>query len=430
MATFPGATATQPTVTVGTPVPASHVDLAWQEIVAIEATLRGTTTLATAGANFVLKSGATGAIPLEIQGFAGQTADLIQIGSSALVSDRLQLSAGGKLTLPVATSTGGLSLGTGSNVWTGGTDLAFKPQSNSTSGIKFYQADGTTIYASHDTTNKRLGIGDATVPAAGLHLSAASAVTTAAFGIQFGNDATNLYRSAATTLKTDGSLNVGASLVFNDVTMSRTAADVLGFGSGDGIKLTLGTLELSGDTAVAAIKVTKSASGFLTDTWMTTTLIGAETLNRFKATAGGTLSWSEGTGTYTTLAVTTGNTGLTTNKDFTVSGNLAITGTSVFTGAITAGAVTANTLAVTLGATLSSTLSVAGAITLASGGSPKIRVGTSDDSYSGTDLIRVQTKELEIRSTAGKTRLVLTRPDGVRRFISIDNDDQIVIEAS
>jgi hypothetical protein len=275
------------------------------------------------------------------------------------------------------------------------------------------------------------------VPAASLSLSGGSAVTTAAFGIQFGNDATNLYRSTTTTLKTDGSFSVGGSIVLNDVSFSRTAADVLGGASGDGIKLTLGTLELSGDTSAAAIKVTKSASGFLTDTWMTTTLVGAETLNRFKITAAGAHSWSEGTGTYTTLAVTAGNTGLTTNKDFTVGANLAVTGTSGFTGTVTAAAITAsgavsftNTLAVTLGVTLSSTLSVAGAITLASGGNPKIRVGTGDDSYSGTDLIRVQAKELEIRSTAGKTRLVLTRPDGVRRFLSIDNDDQIVIEAS
>jgi hypothetical protein len=388
-ASYPAALVTKPSgIAVNNPIPFSNVDGAWDEIIALEGVLRGSTTLAATGANVLLKSGATGAIPLQVQGFAGQTADLLQLGSSAAVTDRLIVTAAGVLrTVPTGTSAG-LAVGgsTTSNVFGSGTDVALRPGTDGTAGIKLANATGTT-FASIDTTNLRVSVGDTTVASATLHLNAGSSPTTAAFGILFGTD-TNLYRSAASTVKTDGSVSIGASLVFNDVSVSRTAADVLGFASGDGIKLTLGALELSGDAATATIKVTKSSTSFLSQNWYVTTLIGAESTNRFAITAGGALSWTEGAGSPVTLSLTSGNTGLDLNKNLTLA-----TGTTLQ--APTFKAVTQ------YGFTTAASLSLTGA-------SLDFKVGGGN-----------------------KTRIGLQRAtDGAFRYISIDASDQIVIETS
>jgi hypothetical protein len=217
MATFPGGTVTKPSgIATSQLITVVHVDTAWDEIIALQNVLRGATLPTTT--QIKLAGGAIGVVPLTLQGFSGQTADLFNVGSSAAVNDRLQVSAAGKLTLPVATVSGGVSLGTGSNVWTTGTNLRLKPQTDATAAVEVRNAAdaGTSVVV--DTTNARVQVGSSTVPPATLSLDTGTARTTAAFGIQFSTDV-NLYRSAADTLKTDDSFIVGVGLTATTVTI-------------------------------------------------------------------------------------------------------------------------------------------------------------------------------------------------------------------
>lgn len=83
-----------------------HVDDAWDEIISLENVLLGNT-----GAALSIKSSATSAVPVTIRGIASQTGDLLNVGSSSSATDRLSLSAAGRLTLPVTGANGGLRLG-------------------------------------------------------------------------------------------------------------------------------------------------------------------------------------------------------------------------------------------------------------------------------------------------------------------------------
>lgn len=417
MASFPAATATKPaSIVANQAVIVTDVGGAWDEVVALEEVLRGNTLLATAGqANVKLKSGATNATPLVLQGFSGQTAEIFTIGTSGSTLDLLRVNNGGKLHLPVATSTGGLMLGTATStqVYTTGNDLNLRPGADGTTAVRVRNLADTSTVAAFDTTNLRVGLGAATAPSATLHLSAGATPTTSAFGIQFGSDATNLYRSAATRLKTDNELEVGTNLVFNDVVVSRVAANVLGLAAGDSLKMTnTSHIILAGDTGTTSqLQVVKTAAGNLVDYWFTTNLIGAETSARYQINAAGTHYWTDGTNPATpvNLSVTAANAGLTTNKDFVVTGNLTTSGTQNFVGATTVRS-----------------------ILLFGGGTPKIKQGVSDGSYSGTDTVTLYAKDFEIATTAASTatRIVLKRPDGTKRYIRLDNDDQFVVEAS
>jgi len=401
MASFPTSTVTKPAgIAVSNNVVVGHVDFAWDEIIAVEGVLRGSSTLAGAGVNLNLKSGATGATPLALQGFADQTADILTVGTSASSNDLLRVTAAGKLHLPGTVNTTGVMLGTSTvtNIWSTGTNVLARPGADATGAVKVRNTDDTSTAVSVDTTNLRVGIGDDTAPAAALHLSAATAVTTAAFGIRFGNDATNLYRSAATILKTDGSLDIAGNVLLNgDFSVSRTAANIATIATGDTLRAgASANFELSGEAGTNSLfKVTKTATGNLTDAWMQTTIIGAETSSRFKTDAAGKSTWTDGTNPATpvTLGINGANVGLITNKDLTVTGITNVT-----------------------------TLSL---------GAAKIKQGATDNTYSGSDVTTLYTKDLVLHSTvASATRLGLKRPDGTIRYLRLDNDDQIIIEAS
>lgn len=60
---------------------------------------------------FIIKPLDPAGVPLTIQGFAGQSVDLLRIGTSTSVFDRLRLSAAGQLALPVQGIDGGLVIG-------------------------------------------------------------------------------------------------------------------------------------------------------------------------------------------------------------------------------------------------------------------------------------------------------------------------------
>lgn len=183
--------------------------------------------------------------PLVVQGTTSQSANLISAGSSSSTSDRLTLSAAGKLSLPVTGSNGGLLIGgdaalyrSASNTLRASGNLIADStitgnalvSSTSVSAVSVSASGavsaGTSVSAaSASITN---GISAATVTTTG-NVSvggSASAVSLAASqnnktaltlsgasaGITFGGD-TNLYRSAADTLKTDDSLIVDGNAV-------------------------------------------------------------------------------------------------------------------------------------------------------------------------------------------------------------------------
>lgn len=418
MASFPSATVSKPSgIAAGNSIITAHVDTAWDEVIALEAVLRGGTTLATTGTNLNIKSGATGAVPLVLQGFAGQTADILSIGTSAGTADLFRFKPDGKLHLVGTTNAAGLQLGssTVSNIWSTGTDVLVRPSTDGTGAVKLRNAADSGSVWRADTTNLRLGIGSDTAPSATLHLAAASTPTTAAFGIQFGSDATNLYRSAATTLKTDGDFSVGANLVFNDVSLSRTAANVLTLATGDSLRLpgTNAVLLVGEDTAVSQLQVTRSASARLVDYWFLTNTLGGETSSRYRIDAAGKHVWTDGSnpGTPVSLSVIAANAGLSTNLQFDVGGTLTVTGAATLAGGSVVGA---------------------NGISWSGGGVPKIKRGATDSGYSGTDVLTVYAKDTVFHTTASNTptRLGLKRPDGIIRYMRLDNDDQIIIEAS
>jgi hypothetical protein len=95
------------------------------------------------------------------------------------------------------------------------TGVVVKPGTNSTAAFQIQNTLGTSNLFIADTTNTRIGMGIAPITTAGSGLLqvGASSSTTAAQGISFGGDTVaNLYRSAGSTLKTDGTLNVGVAL--------------------------------------------------------------------------------------------------------------------------------------------------------------------------------------------------------------------------
>jgi hypothetical protein len=230
-AAFPGAVVTEPTAEIASTlvIKSAHMDQAYQEIVALENSMLGNT-----GVNRNFKPVTAAGVPLTIQGVSSQTGNLLQVGSSSSVTDRLVLTAGGQLQLNIIGSGGGIRFGStsattffnsGSGVTTlqAGTDV--------TQAFVVAAVDGHGVL-SVDTVNNRVKIGGdgTTVPTVKLHIAPNTALTTAAQGIQFGNDATaNLYRNSSGQVVTDTGLFISNPLVVKsastaDVTSLATAA--------------------------------------------------------------------------------------------------------------------------------------------------------------------------------------------------------------
>ncbi len=66
---------------------------------------------------FVITPVDAGGTPLGVRGVSGQTADLVQVGSSAAAGDRLAVSAAGQVSLPVTGSGGGIVIGGDANLY-------------------------------------------------------------------------------------------------------------------------------------------------------------------------------------------------------------------------------------------------------------------------------------------------------------------------
>lgn len=103
-----------------------------------------------------------------------------------------------------------------------------KPATNSTTAFQVQNSSGQSLFTA-DTTNQRVAVGPAAVPANSV-LTVGTDTTTASGGITFGTD-TSLYRSASNTLQTDSRLNVNSSLVVT----SGNAAGALQVYSGSSI---------------------------------------------------------------------------------------------------------------------------------------------------------------------------------------------------
>ncbi|MEK7594899.1 MAG: hypothetical protein AAB436_04660, partial [Patescibacteria group bacterium] len=83
---------------------------------------------------------------------------------------------------------------------------------NNAAAFQIQNAAGQNVFSA-DTTNQRIAIGPAAVPANGVLTIGTSSTTTGAGGIYFGTDA-NLYRYAPTVVATDGSLFANGGNLF------------------------------------------------------------------------------------------------------------------------------------------------------------------------------------------------------------------------
>ena len=78
---------------------------------------------------FVITPNDAGGVPLGVRGFASQTANLVQVGSSSSATDRLTLDAAGQLALPVTGSSGGIRIGGDTDLYRSAADTLRTPDS-------------------------------------------------------------------------------------------------------------------------------------------------------------------------------------------------------------------------------------------------------------------------------------------------------------
>jgi hypothetical protein len=236
-ASFPGSVVTEPTAEIASQlvIKSSHMDQAYQEIVALENSMLGVI-----GVNRTFKSTSSSTVPLTIQGVSSQTANLLQLGSSASANDRFIFTIGGQLQFPLAGATAGIKFGTGTatSIYNDGSNSTILQAGvNTAAAFAVAAADGHAVF-SVDTTNSRVKLaGDSTsTPSVKVHIAPASTLTTAAGGIQFGSDtAANLYRNASGQITSDAGLSIGNALVVK----SSTTSDVVTFATAaPGVTLT------------------------------------------------------------------------------------------------------------------------------------------------------------------------------------------------
>lgn len=256
MATFPASVASKPAnITDGLQILASHVGTLWDEVVAVESELLG----AGAGAFFLdIRPSAAGSVVFQSRQLTGDTQPRFQItgsgdhrwGSGAAATD---------VTL-ARTATRTMTL-TGSEIIIPG-NLADTPLL--IKGVASQSGPFLEVQTSAASPLLRM------VAAGTLILSPTTTPTTAAFGMQFGNDASaNLYRSAAATISSDGILSAS--------TLTST-----GLISGVGVALL-------GNAANAYKSSTTTASNLFLRA-----LVTGDTQDRFTSDHNGALIWGAG----------------------------------------------------------------------------------------------------------------------------------------
>lgn len=114
-ASFPTGPATKPAgITSGSIIYHTHVAPIWDEIISVENVLKGSN-----GASLSLAPITTTGVPLTVRGLGSQSGNLLNVGSSASATDRLTVSAAGKLALPVQGNAGGITIGTDASLYRG-----------------------------------------------------------------------------------------------------------------------------------------------------------------------------------------------------------------------------------------------------------------------------------------------------------------------
>lgn len=176
------------------------------------------------------------------------TGNSLQIDSKFVVSSAGDLTLGGsQKIIGGTTTTSDLTLQTTSGVGTTGADMHFLVGNNGAT-------EAVTVL-----NNGNVGIGTTTGINSKLTFAAA---TTAAGGILFGTD-TNLYRSAADTLKTDDSLIVTGNTTTSGDVVLNTVGKGLQVKEGSNARMGVGTL-VAGTVTINNTSVTANTRIFLT----------------------------------------------------------------------------------------------------------------------------------------------------------------------
>jgi hypothetical protein len=160
----------------------------------------------TSGANLYLGNGGI-ASTIQIGNTTGAVAQTINIGNNATASS-------------TNTVVIGSTIGTSPVTIQSGTSGVLAKGANSSTAFQIQNASSQTLLVAN-TTAQQVAVGPAAVPANGV-LTVGANTTTSAGGLYLGTD-TDLYRSAASTLTTDGGLNVAGN-----------ALTVVGASSGSG----------------------------------------------------------------------------------------------------------------------------------------------------------------------------------------------------
>ncbi|MEX2055042.1 MAG: hypothetical protein WD972_02570, partial [Candidatus Andersenbacteria bacterium] len=208
-----------------------------------------------------------------IRGAALQSADLLQLQDSA-GSILAAFQSDGKLAFGPSGSQDTNLYRSAADTLKTDDNFFIQTATNSTTAFQVQNAAGTSNLLVADTTNTRIGIG--ATPANSL-LTIGTNTTTAAGGITFGTD-TNLYRSAAGTLKTIGSLQVDGLLTGNGnaaFTGYVTASTQFG---------------LSADSTLTAFSASQSAANVLLDN----KLLATDSQRALRIFGNGKMEWGAG----------------------------------------------------------------------------------------------------------------------------------------
>ena len=239
---FPSTTVSKPSgIVTGATIYATHVSPLWDEVVALENILRGVT------------AGSLGS--LSLQGAVGQVSNLFSVGTSASSTDRLTLSAAGKLGLPVQGSAGGITIGTDASIYrgTGGVLESAQQVALTTTGTGgglkiggdanlYRPTSGAAIESNYPISFKTLPLG---------------ASTDVAFQAKVDADTNNRF-----TIQADGKLSWGSGSGASDASVSRSGSGALNIAANTSVT---GTLSATGTITSNSVAVVTTNDSRLTD---------------------------------------------------------------------------------------------------------------------------------------------------------------------
>lgn len=299
---FPTSIVSKPSgIASAQPIDDIHVDDAWDEIISLERVLLGTD-----GASLSIKPVAVADVPFTIRGIASQTGNLFNIGSSASATDRMSVSAAGKLNLPVQGSTGGITIGTDASLYRGSGGVLESGQqlsltaTGSTGGIKIgtdanlYRPTAVALIESNYSFSfQTLLGGSATNTAFQSRVNAASVDSFNRFEIQAGGKLLWGSGSAATDIELYRNPS-GASLVVDadSVSITRTGA-------------TSATLSVEGTITSGGNAVVTTNDSRLTDARTPSGAAGGDLTGTYPNPTLPTTTMTSGAGTYKSVTVNT-----------------------------------------------------------------------------------------------------------------------------